>query len=342
MASLIKTSLSPGQVARIRFNERGDGFSNATCKGANCELPGFRSVLVSIHAPNKPPPPIPPEIPGWDKYEIRCCAFQSTSLGEVIIDELLNKLPGGMPRVIAEKLTPILKKRLEAALKRLLKRLPKLGRLVGDLSKLLKFLPIEVTRQKAIFQIRERGKPDPAITTLCYDGFGGRLALPIPGSLDDALDELLKKIPGVGSNDTAREALKKVIKGELEKILPERVRKTLSKLDSTVPGPFKPFDLNRKAPLTVFAVDADIFVDLITGLTGPGRIMLGFDGGQWTLPDPAKRIRLSCSDCATSIIPVTVDGGNGVDILSVNRGKLVPQGCACSEQASEAELFAFA
>jgi hypothetical protein len=342
MASLIKTSLSPGQVARIRFNERGEGFTNATCKGSDCELPGFRSVLVSVHAPNKPPPPVPPEIPGWDKYEIRCCAFQSISLGEVIIDELLNKLPGGLPRDIAEKLTPILKKRLEAALKRLLKRLPKLGRLVGDLSKLLKFLPIEVTRQKAIFQIRERGKPDPAITTLCYDGFGGRLALPIPGSLDDALDELLKKIPGVGSNDTAREALKKVIKEELEKILPERVRKTLSKLDSTVPGPWKPFDLNRKATLAVFAVDADIFVDLITGLTGPGRIMLAFDGGQWTLPDPAKRIRLSCSDCATSVIPVTVDGGSGVDILSVNKGKLVARGCECSEKASEAELFAFA
>jgi hypothetical protein len=213
---------------------------------------------------------------------------------------------------------------------------------VGDLSKLLKFLPIEVTRQKAIFQIRERGKPDPATTTLCYDGFGGRLALPIPGALDDALDELLKKIPGVGSNDTVRGALKKVIKEELEKILPERVRKTLSKLDSTVPGPFKPFDLNRKAPLTVFAVDADIFVDLITGLTGPGRIMLGFDGGQWTLPDPARRIRLSCPDCATSVIPVTVDGGNGVDLLSVNKGKLVPRGCECSEKASEAEVFAFA
>jgi hypothetical protein len=341
MASLIKTSLG-SSAARVRFNERGEGFTNATCKGADCELPGFRSVLVSIHAPNQPPPPVPPEIPGWDKYEIRCCAFQSTSLGEVVIDELLNKLPGGLPREIAEKLTPILKKRLEAALKRLLKRLPKLGRLVGDLSKLLKFLPIEVTRQKAIFQIRERGKPDPAITTLCYDGFGGRLALPIPGTLDDALDEILKKIPGVGSNDTAREALKKVIKAELEKILPERVRKTLSKLDSTVPGPWKPFDLNRKATLAVFAVDADIFVDLITGLTGPGRIMLGFDGGQWTLPDPARRIRLSCPDCATSIIPVTVDGGNGVDLLSVNKGKLVPRGCACSEQASEAELFAFA
>jgi len=136
--------------------------------------------------------------------------------------------------------------------------------------------------------------------------------------------------------------MKKVIKEQLEKILPQRIIKFLSKLDSTVPGPWKPFTLNRKASLSVFAVDADIFVDVITGISNPGHITLAFDGGQWTRPDPAQRIKLDCAGCAVSVIPVQVDGGNGFDLLSINKGKLTPQGCACSDEASEAELFAFA
>ncbi len=343
MAEMIRTSLTPGEVARIRFNERGEGFTRAQCNGADCELPGYRSVLVSVHAPDRPPPPIPPEVPGWNKFEIRCCAFQSTSLGQVVIDELLNKLPGGLPRAVAERLTPILKRRIEAILKRLLKRLPRLGALAGDLNKLLKFIPVEVTRQKAIFQIRERDKPNPQVTTLCYDGWGGRLALPIPGTLDDALDELLKRVPGLGSSDLARDALKKILKEELEKLLPQRVTKLLAKLDSIVPGPWKAFDLNRPEKLSVFAVDADIFVDVVTGVSAPGQITLGFDGGQWTRPDPARRVTLSCPrGCATSVIQVQVDGGVGFDLLSVNKGSLAPSGCSCSGEMSEDELFAFA
>ena len=342
LAQLIKTSLTSSEVARIRFNEKGEGFTKARCEGSDCELPGYRSVLVSVHAPDRPQPPIPPEPPGWDKFEIRCCAFQSTSVGEVLIDELLSKLPGGLPRQIAERLMPALKRRLEAGMKRLLKSLPRLAALGGDLSKLLKFLPVEVTRQKAIFQIRERGKQDPQVTTLCYEGWGGRLALHIPGTLDDALDELLKSVPWLRNNDLVRGTLKKLIKDEIEKLLPQRVTKLLAKLDSNVPGPWKPFDTNRRAPLSVFAVDADIFVDVITNLSAPGQITLGFDGGAWTRPDPAQRITLKCDGCATSVIPVTVDGGNGFDLLSVNKGRLVPQGCTCSVVTSEAELFDFA
>ncbi|WP_028744992.1 hypothetical protein [Rhizobium mesoamericanum] len=343
MAEMIKTSLTPGEVARIRFNEKGEGFTRAQCNGADCELPGYRSVLISVHAPDRPPPPIPPEPPGWDKYEIRCCAFQSTSLGQVLVDEMLNKLPGGLPRAIAERLMPILKSRIEAVLKRLLKRLPRLTALGGDLNKLLKFLPIEVTRQKAIFQIRERGKPDPQLTTLCYDGWGGRLALPVPGTLDDALDELLKGVPGLGAIGLVRDTLKKIIKDELEGLLPQRITKLMAKLDSTIPGPWKAFDLNRRAALSVFAGDAAIFVDVVTDVSGPGQITLGFDASAWTRPDPAKRITLRCpKGCATSVIQFQVDGGVGFDLLSVNKGSLVPQGCSCSREMSEEELFSFA
>jgi hypothetical protein len=339
LAQMLRVTLHPATLAKCTFNERGDGFSNATCNGADCELPGFRSVLVSVHAPNRPPPPVPPEPDTWDKYEIRCCAFQSLSLGEVVIDELLNKLPGGMPRVIAEKLAPALRKRLEAALKRLLKRLPKLGALGGDISKLLKFLPIEATRQKAVFQVRERGKPGARQITLCYDGWGGRLALPIPGKLDDALDELLKKIPGIGSSDALREPLKKLIKEELEALLPQKVTKLMAKMDSTTPGPWKAFDLNRREKLEVFRGPADIFIDAITNLSASGQLFLGFEGPRWKTLNLARRVAMKIDGTETSVIALTVDGGVGFDLLSVNKGDLIDQGCSCAPEAST-ELFA--
>jgi hypothetical protein len=244
-----------------------------------------------------------------------------------------------MPRAIAEKLAPVIRKRLEAALKRLLKRLPKLGALGGDINKLLKFLPVEVTRQKAVFQVRERGKAGARQITLCYDGWGGRLALPIPGKLEDAIDELLKKVPGIGSSELLREPLKKVIKEELEALLPRSVTKLLAKMDSTVPGPWKAFDLNRREKLEVFRGPADIFIDVITNLSAPGQLFLAFDGARWNTLDRARRVAMKINGAETSVIALTVDGGVGFDLLSVNKGDLVDQGCTCAPEALT-ELFA--
>ena len=67
--------------------------------GTNDEL---RTVLVSIHAPGRKPDPIPPELPGWDKYEMRCCRFQSETLAEAAVNELLAKIPEGPAREIAK------------------------------------------------------------------------------------------------------------------------------------------------------------------------------------------------------------------------------------------------
>jgi hypothetical protein len=336
--NFLKSTLSRFAVAKTSFSVSGEGFTNAQCSGADCELPGFRSVLVSVHAPGRPPDPIPPEPEGWDKYEIRCCSFHSQFLGEALIDDLLGKLPAGLPRSVAEKLLPVLRKRLEVLLKRLLKA-PKLTALSGELRALLRFLPIEITRQTAVFQIRERGKDAPRLTTLCYTGFGGRLALPIPGSLDDALDEVLKKVPGLGSNDTVRNAIKKLFKEEVGKLLPSSVSKRLQKLDSDIPGPFKPFDLNRPARMDIFRGDADIFIDAITSISSPGNLFLSFESPAWRRPDKQQRVRLNCQQCADSVIAVQVDGGAGFDLLSVNSGKLVDQGCACVEPAAR-EQFA--
>lgn len=337
LALVLRARLPAEVLAKCTFDPKGDGFSKAKCNGADCELPGYRSVLVSVHALNRPPPPVPPEPETWDKFEIRCCAFQSLSLGQVAMDEFLKRLPGGIPRTVAEKLAPILRQRLEKALRRLLQRLPKLGALGADISKLLKYLPIEVTRQKAVFQVRERGKPGARTITLCYDGWGGRLALPIPGKLEDAVDDLLKSTAGL-SSEGLRAPIRKVLTAELERMMPRRATKLLAKIDSNVPGPWKPFDLNRRERLEVFRGPADIFVDVITNVGASGQIWLAFDGPKWNNLDRARRVAMKLKGGETSVIDVTVDGGVGFDLLSINKGNLVDHGCSC-EPASLTELF---
>lgn len=341
MAQMIRTSLTASEVARIRFDTHGEGFDKSKCEGRQCELPGYRSVLVSVHAPNRPPPPIPPEPAGFDKYLIRCCSFHSETLEKVTLEALLKRIPAGMPRWIAEKIEPILRKRGEEALAKLLKRLPKLSQLAGDVKKLLKFLPVEITRQTAVFQVRERrDTANPQQITLCYSGWGGRLALPLPGKLEDAIDEMLPKVPAFAPRALveAREQLKRLMKDELKNLIPERVASLIGKLDSNVPGPWKPFDLNRRQRLAVFLGRAEIFIDIISDLQVPGQITLGFDSPPWTAPDKQQRTMLRCDrGCAESVIQLQVAGG-GFDLLSVNVGELESKGCVCAPGA-QSELL---
>ena len=349
MARMIRASLTSSELARIRFDTHGEGFDKSKCEGSQCELPGYRSVLVSVHAPNRPPTPIKPEPPGFDKFSIRCCSFHSKKIEEVALDALLRKLPEGMPRWAAEKIEPILRKRGAEVLSKLLKRLPKLAQLSGDVKKLLKFLPVEITRQTAVFQIRERRDvPNPEQITLCYSGWGGRLALPLPGKLDDALDELLPPLPKFAPRVMveAREQLKRLMKDELKNLLPGRVASLLGKLDSNTPGPWKPFELNRRQRLAVFLGRAEIFIDIISDIQEPGQITLGFDSRPWTMPDKQQRTILRCQrGCAESVIQLQIAGG-GFDLLSVNVGDLESKGCACTTEAQseafEPEAFEFA
>lgn len=337
MGEMLRTSLHPATARRVRFNENGTGFSEAKCHGADCELPGYRSVLVSVHALGKPPAPQPPELPGWTKYEIRCCAFQTTTLAEVAIDELSSKLPAWMPSGVAQMLSRQLLKRLEG----LLRKVPKLASLLGDLGKLLKFLPIEITHVIASFQIRERGKAEPKQMTFRYDGWGARLAVPFPGSIDDALDELLRKVPGLENNAVVRNTIKKLLKNALESVVPPGALKLLAKLDSTTPGPWTSFELNRPAVLRTFAVGAEIFIDVISDIMQPGQIRLAFEG-PWRQPNVTRRLAITCEGCCTSsIIPLRVGGEKGFDVLMVSAGSLKEGSDARGADTGETELFAF-
>ena len=136
------------------------------------------------------------------------------------------------------------------------------------------------------------------------------------------------------------------MKDELKNLLPGRVASLLGKLDSNTPGPWKPFELNRRQRLAVFLGRAEIFIDIISDIQEPGQITLGFDSRPWTMPDKQQRTILRCQrGCAESVIQLQIAGG-GFDLLSVNVGDLESKGCACTTEAQseafETEAFEFA
>jgi hypothetical protein len=119
----LRTFLAPNILRRVTFDNSGEGFTHAQCRGADCELPEYRSVLVCVHAPGDKPKPIPVVPRGWDKYEIRCCWYDSQdllagTLGD-ILDKDVGRLPPWMHERIARWMTEVIKKGL--------KSLPKLG-----------------------------------------------------------------------------------------------------------------------------------------------------------------------------------------------------------------------
>jgi hypothetical protein len=321
--------LNPGLLARTKINPSGDGFSRATCNGRECELPEFRSVLVQVHAPGRKPGKIDP-VPvkdEWDKFKIRCCMYKSEKLFEGLLGDLLDKsfdqLPEPLKRILANN--PRLRSMFEGLIKKLanrikveaLKKLPRLGQALRGLEGFLKFIPLELIRDTAVFQIIEREKPNPKQTTYCYTGFGFRVPLPRFKDLIAQLDQL--PLPAL---------VKKLLKEALNKLIPPS-RVPLPPFETTVPGPFADFDLNRKVPLSVFA--GDVFIG--KGIT-VGKVFLVFGSPAWRRPDPLQRPRIvRCgTECRDNTLAVQAGDGRAFELFAVNEGSFNQGDCKCEEQ----------
>ncbi len=325
VANHLRAFLEPALQPKVRFVVTGEGFQKATCKGTDCELGEYRSVLICVHRPEKKPPPVPIVPPGWNKYRIRNCSYKTEGIGDVIVDELLKRgidaLPESLRRILSE--TPagqsLLKKGLNfliSKLKSLLLKAPgALGKLFGAISKFLSRIPLQIIRDTGIFQIVETGKPDAKELVLRYTGFGFRILIPrdaIAGIPDFVLNEarsLLKK--ALNLDDFAIDILFSVT-GKIPTI------------ESTTPGPFRDFQTSRLVKLKVFEGPGESLKGIQLG-----TVFLGFSSQPFIHPDPAKRIKISCSGCAPSQIPVKIGSGSGFEVVAPTKGSLVDCACKC-------------
>lgn len=319
---------NPSLLRRIRFNPSGEGFDRATCRrdprtGRNeCELPEFRSVLVQVHAPGRPPKKVP-VVDDWDRYAIRCCSYRTENLFEVTIGALMDRGFDALPESVRRLIPESLRNRGWVAnqLRRAMKRIPRLGKLLGQAAR---FFPAEVVRDTAVFQIRERDRAAPKIVTLCYEGFGIRIPVPRP----DVLDGIVKQLPP---------ALRDPVRRMIEELIPPGARRGLPELSSTVPGPFKPFALNRRILIREFAGSAQLGRDALT----PGRVtlMLGSEVFTTLKGRRAKITPESCGDCAESVIPVQVGPrGDGFELFGITQGSLREGSCRCGDEGQAQRL----
>lgn len=334
LAAAIQIGLDPFTRSRVRFTIDDKGFDEAVCRkspggrGENCELGEFRSVRVTVTGRAGKVIPVPVN-PRWDQFDIRVCRFESKSLTTVVIDELLAKVPEGMPRDVAEKLGKILKSRL---LKALEKRAPKLlSRALGGISSALKWIPIEITRQFATFQIRERKKPvapgqktEVRTITLCYEGWGGRLAIPFDTLVLDGIDQMLGAVRALERQPVIKKLLGDLLKTILKPVLTER----LTLIGSETVGDWKPFNTKNKMLVEGFTGSADVMIDMLSSMVKPGTIHLGFNGFEFNSKTNPSPNALQCGDCAGPVIPLVVSGG-GFDIWSVSTGSMSSKGCVC-------------
>jgi hypothetical protein len=341
VANFLRNALSfpqtPGHsllgLKKIKFTIGGEGFQKATCRGAECEVGEFRSVLVSVHRPGVPPLPIPVVPPGWDKYRIRCCSFKTESLGEALIGELIdrgiNALPEPIKRLLNESETA--KKVLGSAIKKLIAKLKDLltkapgafGRLFSAIAKGLP-IPVEFIRDQGVFQILERDKPNPGELILCYTGFGLRVKFP-------------RSLPGIGSllPEKQRNALKEFLKGHLKieglgvDIAFDVLSGKIPTIESTTPGPFTDFDVRPKIRIKTFEGPGEALKGLQLG-----TIFVGFSSRPFVRPDPVQRPKITCSrGCAPSLVPVTVGSGTGIEVVAPTKGDLVDGGCKCGPES---------
>jgi hypothetical protein len=320
-----------GFNTRVQINTAGQGFTRATCKGTECELGEFRSVLIQVHSPGNPQPPIPPVDPGWDKYTIRCCSFHSKTLQQALLGDLLNKLLPNVPDALKGKLIGLVKKALDKLVRQLAKQLPKVESALKALNTLLLLFPAEILREDGVFEITERDKPNPRTSVLCYTGFGLRLKVPV--NLDDVLDQAFSG-PGLSNlPDVVKKALKEAIK----KVIPKAIVDRAQPIQSDTPGPIFNFDLLRKKNISVFAgrvlIGKDIFF--------PGQVDVEFASRPWTVQDPQKRPGITnCqkTTCNVGGIKLTVGEGKGIELLAVSIGDLVQGSCACATSAAVREF----
>lgn len=321
--------LSPALLRKIKFNISGKGFQESSCRGSECELPQHRSVLVVAHRPGVQPPPVPVTPPGWNKYKIRCCSFKTESLGEAFLGDLLSKGVDQLPEPLRGKLRQGMGK---SVLDKLVKKLAqKLGKKLGSAidkvlgEGLLKFIPIEFIQDTGVFQIVEREVAQPKDTVLCYKGIGLRVKLP--------RKDLIPKVVKI---DVVKRWIKEAVKdafnlrnvpGIDQKLEQYFNLNPVPTIETTSPGPFTDFNVDRNIPLRVFAG----FASVMKGLE-PGRIYVGFgrQGSRpWFHPDPWQRPKITCAGCATPIVPVRVGSPLGFEVVAPTEGELAERGCKC-------------
>lgn len=321
--------LHPVLFRKIKFNVSGKGFQESSCRGKQCELPEYRSVLIVAHRPGKTPPPVPITPPGWNKYRIRCCSFKTESLGEAFLGDLLSQGVDQLPEPLRSKLRQgVSKSVLDKLVKTLGQKLSqKLGTLVdkalGD--GLLKFIPVEFIKDTGVFQIVEREVAQPKDIVLCYSGIGFRVKLP----RQDLLPKFLK-------SNTVKRLLKEAIKetfnlkntpGIDEKLEQYLNLKTIPTIETTTPGPFTDFDIDRNITLKVFSGGGSA----LKGIE-PGKIYVGFGkkgSRPWNAPDPQQRPKIRCQGCESSIVPVKVGLSLGFEVVAPTEGELLERGCKC-------------
>ena len=306
-----------GVLERTKINASGDGFEHATCKGSDCELGEWRSVLIQVHAPNRPPRPIPPVDPGWDKYSIRCNSFHTQGVSEALLGDLIKKVLPNVPDGLKSGVLKALRAGLQKLVSLLLKELPKFESVVQGLSEFLELLPAEVIRENGVFEITERDKENARGVVLSYSGWGLRILLPRQ-NLDDFLDDALGK---VSTFQGLPDFVKKQIKNAIKNVLPSVLKTLIQPIESTTPGPFVRIDLKEKRSLRVF----EGTVQIGEGFWMPGQVNVEFDSSPWRLPDPAQRPAIvACpgGECNAAGVQIRVGSGQGLELLAITAGDL--------------------
>jgi GH25 family lysozyme M1 (1,4-beta-N-acetylmuramidase)/subtilisin family serine protease/outer membrane protein OmpA-like peptidoglycan-associated protein len=337
VAQDLQTSLSffAGVPQRVKINSAGEGFLRATCKGKDCELAEFRSVLVQVHTPDNPPAPVPIPVPGWDKYRIRCCSFKTRNFAVALLDDLLKKGLDPLPKELRGTVLDLVRKGLKELVKRLQKALPALERLAQGLEELMKLFPAELIRETGVFEIQERDKPNPLTVILCYSGVG--LRIPVPREkVDEFLDDIINKTPGL---KLLPDLVKKQIREQLKKAIPGIVKTLIQPVESDTPGPFACFDLTHPRTMAVFAGS----VQIGTAFFMPGRVNVEFDSPPWHSFRFERPVITNCKDteCTDSGVQTIVGLGQGLELFSIAAGEFKSGACVCAVSPS-AELVEMA
>jgi subtilisin family serine protease len=331
-AENLRSSLSffRGLLERVQINPAGEGFTRATCRGSDCELGEWRSVLISVHAPGKPPKPIPVVDEGSKSYTIQCCSFHTRGVASALLGELLKRGLPQIPDFLKGKLASAIEKGLKKVIEQLRKQLPKLDLLFKDVGELLEIFPAEIIQETGTFEIAERDKPDARRIVLCYSGWGLRVLFPrqnIDEFLDDALDKLdfLKRLPDLA---------KKQFKEQVKKLIPDLLKTLIQPIESDTPGPVARFDLRHPQKIQVFQGS----VQIGKGIWMPGQVNVEFDSAPWRRPDPVQRPAITAcpdTDCNEAGVQTKVGDGKGLELFSISGGDFVPGSCVCAVRSAQ-------
>lgn len=335
-ADNLQTSLAMSHVvaSRVQINAAGDGFTRATCKDGECELGVWRAVLIQVHAPGAPPAPIDPIDARWGRFSMRCCSFHTENLAAGVLGDLLQKGLPGIPPGLRGKILDGLRDGIKSVLKRAGKEM---AFILEDAETLFELFPAEIIRERGVFEIRERDKPNARAVVTCYSGVGLRLILPRE-NLDDFLhDALAKAFPRL------LPAIRRTIEAAIVKLVPNAVKTLVQPIESNSPGPPVEFDLLHPRLIEVF----EGAVQVGKGVWMPGRVNVQFASPAWGLPDKQKRPLISAcpgTDCNDGGVQMVVGSGQGLELFSITAGDMLPGDCRCERSTAKhsRELAPFA